>query len=85
MSRMKGLIITGGQGGFIGAWSVEDNGDAAPRMRIPAKQVTGYGALGIALDPAHKEIMLSAAANERSRPASGIMNTIITFSWPEIF
>ena len=43
----KVLIITGGQGGFIGAWSVEDNGDAAPRMRIPAKQLTGYDAADI--------------------------------------
>ena len=80
----KGWIIAGGQGGFIGAWSVEDNGDVAPRWKIPVQQLTGYVASGIALDPAHKEMILSAAG-QRVRPPSGIMNTVITFSWPEIF
>ena len=80
----KGLIIAGGQGGFIGAWSVEDKGDVAPRWRIPVQQLTGYVASGIALDPGHKEMILSAAG-QRVRPPSGIANTVITFSWPEIF
>ena len=48
------------------------------------QQLTGYVASGIALDPAHKEIILSAAG-QRIRPTRGIMNTVITFSWPEIF
>ena len=82
----KGLIIAAAQGGYIGAWSIEDKGDAPPETRIPVKQLTGYDPLGIAIDPVHKEIMFSAAANERTvRPPSGIMNTVITFSWPEIF
>jgi len=80
----KGWIIAGGQGGFVGAWSVEDNGDIAPRWKIPVQQLTGYVASGIALDPVHKEIIFSAAG-QRVRPTSGIMNTVITFSWPEIF
>lgn len=80
----KGLIIAGGQGGFIGAWSINDNGDVPPRWKIPVQQLTGYVASGIALDPAHKEIILSAAG-QRVRPTRGIMNTVITFSWPEIF
>ena len=80
----KGWILAGGQGGFIGAWSVDDSGDVAPRWKIPVQQLTGYVASGIALDPAHKEMILSAAG-QRVRPTSGIMNTVITFSWPEIF
>ncbi len=80
----KGWIIAGGQAGFIGAWSVEDNGDVAPRWKIPVQQLTGYVASGIALDPVHKEMILSAAG-QRVRPPSGIANTVITFSWPEIF
>ena len=80
----KGWIVTNAQGGAIGAWSVEDNGDAAPRWKIPVQQLTGYTASGIALDPAHKEMILSAAG-QRARPPSGIANTIITFAWPEIF
>jgi hypothetical protein len=80
----KGLIIAGGQGGVIGAWSIEDNGDVPPRWRIPVQQLTGYVASGIALDPIHKEMILSCAG-QRVRPPSGIANTILTFSWPEIF
>ena len=80
----KGWIIAGGQGGFIGAWSVEDNGDIPPRWKIPVQTLTGYTASGIALDPAHKETILSAAG-QRVRSPSGIANTVLTFSWPEIF
>jgi hypothetical protein len=80
----KGWIIAGAQGGAIGAWSVEDNGDVPPRWKIPVQQLTGYVASGIALDPAHKEMILSAAG-QRVRPPSGIANTVLTFSWPEIF
>ena len=80
----KGLIVAGCTGGSVCAWSIEDTGDVPPRWRIPVQQLTGYVASGIALDPVHKEIMLSAAG-QRVPPPNGIMNTIITFSWPEIF
>ena len=73
-----------GAPGFVGIWSINDNGDVPPRWRIPVQQLTGYVASGIALDPAHKEVILSAAG-QRVRPTRGIMNTVITFSWPEIF
>jgi len=66
------------------AWSVNDNGDVAPRWKIPVQQLTGYAPSGIALDPVHREIIMSAAG-QRIRPPSGIMNSVITFSWPEIF
>ena len=83
----KGLIIAGCDGRIansICAWSIEDNGDVAPRWRIPVQKLTGFSPSGIALDPAHKEVILSAAG-QRVRPPRGIMNTVITFSWPEIF
>ena len=80
----NGWIIGGGKDGSICAWSISDNGDVPPRWRIPVQKLTGYVASGIALDPVHKEIILSAAG-QRVRPPSGIMNTVITFSWPEIF
>ena len=63
----KGWIIAGGQGGFVGAWSVNDNGDIPPHWKIPVQQLTGYVASGIALDPVHKEMLLSAAG-QRVRP-----------------
>jgi hypothetical protein len=80
----KGWIIAGGQGGFVGVWSIEDNGDVPPRWKIPVNQLTGYTASGIALDPLHKEILLSCAG-QRARPRDGIANAVLTFSWPEIF
>jgi hypothetical protein len=80
----KGWIIGGGTDGSICAWSINDNGDVPPRWKIPVQQLTGYVASGIALDPAHQEMILSAAG-QRVRPPSGIMNSVITFSWPEIF
>jgi hypothetical protein len=80
----KGWIIASGQGGSIGVWSVNDNGDVPPRWKIPVEQLTGFVASGIALDPVHKEMLVSAAG-QSVRPPRGIMNTVITFSWPEIF
>jgi len=80
----KGWIVAVGQGGFIGVWSIEDNGDVPPRWKIPVNQLTGYTASGIALDPTHKEMMLSCAG-QRSRTRDGIANAVLTFSWPEIF
>jgi hypothetical protein len=80
----KGWIVSAMQGGSIGVWSVNDNGDVPPRWKIPVNQLTGYTASGIDLDPAHKEMLLSCAG-QRSRPRDGIANAVLTFSWPEIF
>ena len=85
----KGLIIARCEGvvaaaSSICAWSVEDNGDIAPRWKIPIRKLTGFAASGVALDPVHKEIILSAAG-QKDPPPRGIMNTVITFSWPEIY
>ena len=80
----KNWIVGGCSGGAICAWNILDNGDVPPRWRIPVQQITGYVASGIALDPVHKEIFLSAAGQSVPSP-SGIMNSVITFSWPEIF
>jgi hypothetical protein len=83
----KGWIIAGAIGGGVGAWSINDNGDVPPRWRIPVKQITDFVAQAIALDPAHKEVIFSASAQITlgARPSNGLMNTVITFRWPEIF
>lgn len=88
----RGLIIAGGSDmpntatTFIGAWSINDNGDVPPKWKIPVTQLTGYGPYSLALDPVHKEIMMaSAGGNGHVRPTRGVMSTVITFSWPEIF
>jgi hypothetical protein len=88
---VKGWLIAAGGDfaggtGFVGAWSVNDNGDAAPRWKIPVQQLTGYVPYSIVVDPIHKEMMMAAAGrSNKIRPLNGIMNTVITFSWPEIF
>jgi hypothetical protein len=49
--------------------------------------MTGQLPVGFALNPAHKEIMISSTgrSSDLHRPPSGIMQTVMTFSWPEIF
>jgi hypothetical protein len=82
----NGWIVAGCTGGSICAWTY-DNGEIRERSKIPFLQLTGYQHSGIALDPVHKEIILSAATQRppNPRPTSGIMNAVITFSWPEVF
>jgi hypothetical protein len=87
----KGWIIAGGGDftdghGFVGAWNVNDSGDVAPRWRIPVQQLTGYDPYSLAIDATHKEMLIAAAGgNRKLRPTRGVMNAIVTFSWPEIF
>jgi len=70
-----GMIVAGSNGGSIAAWSINDNGNASPRWRIPIKQITGLVLNGLDLDPVHKEVMIP----------TGNGNTVFTFYWPEIF
>ena len=80
----KGLIVGACTGNAICAWSVDDNGDAPPRYKLPAAQITGYRIFGVALDPVHKELIVPAAGHAERAP-TGIMNAALTFSWPELF
>jgi len=86
----KGLIVAGcGQARYpflaACAWSIDDNGDAPPRWKIPIQELTKYQPAGLALDPAHKEIIFSASGREEQLARPDFMNAVITFSWPEIF
>ncbi len=49
-------VGNGDTAGFIGAWSITDNGDVAPRMIIrgPATRSGGYG--GVAVNPKNGEV-----------------------------
>ena len=81
-----GMIVSRCTGDAVCAWSINDNGDVPPRFRLPVKQLTDYRISGLALDPAHKEVLFSVAGwGEGDYPKSGIMNAVLTFSWPEIF
>jgi len=72
----KGWILTNARDDWA-VWNVNDNGDVAPRWRIPVKELTGGGRqnAGIAVIPKYKEIMI----------ASSQMNKVVTFYFPEMF
>ena len=87
----KGWIVSGCEAASEAplsacVWSIEDNGDAPPRWKIPVQQLThGYQVSASALDPVHKEIIIVANGHKIQAVRPEIMNAIITFSWPEIF
>jgi hypothetical protein len=71
----KGYILTNSMDGWA-VWSIDDDGDVAPRWRIPVKQITGGSQnSGIAIIPKHQEIMI----------ASALQNRVLTFYFPEMF
>ena len=74
----KGLILTNSMDGWA-VWSIYDDGDVAPRWRIPVKQITGGGQnSGIAVIRKHKGIMIASGA-------SALQNRVLTFYFPELF
>jgi hypothetical protein len=63
-------------GAFIGVWSIDDNGDVPPRIKIPASGKTLLKKpFGVVLDPKHKELIVSDMRNQG----------ILSFSVPEIY
>ena len=57
-------------------WRIPESGESTePPLRIPARLGRNSADTGIALDPAHKEVIIATAAG----------NTIMTFSVPEVF
>jgi DNA-binding beta-propeller fold protein YncE len=57
-------------------WKIPESGEStAQPLRIPAPLGRSSADTGIALDPAHKEVIIATAAG----------NTIMTFSVPEVF
>jgi hypothetical protein len=70
------LMITHSSG-TLELWRIPDSGESTERpiMRIPAPLGRNSADTGIALDPAHKEVIIATAAG----------NTIMTFSVPEVF
>ena len=67
------------------AWNINDSGNAAPRWKLPVEELTKYQPSGIALDPLHKEVIISASGQKVQVGRPEIMNAALTFSWPEIF
>jgi len=61
--------------GFVGVWSVNDNGDVPPRWRIERGKSTLMKPRGVVLDPKHRELIVSDMRR----------NAVLTFYFPEIF
>ena len=61
--------------GFIGIWSINDNGDVPPRWKIRGPNSTLIKPRGIVLDPKHKELIISDMAR----------NSVMVFYFPEVF
>ena len=60
---------------FVGVWSVNDNGDVPPRWMIGGPNSILRQVRGLTLDPKHKSVIIS----------DKYLNSILTFSFPEIF
>jgi hypothetical protein len=61
--------------GYVGVWSITDNGDVPPRWRIGGPKGVLQSVRGVALDPVHQAVMIS---DKR-------LNAVLTFSFPEMF
>ncbi len=61
--------------GFVGVWSINDNGDVPPRWTIGGPQGVLQMVRGVAVNPNHQEIIVT---DKR-------LNAILTFYFPELF
>jgi hypothetical protein len=61
---------------FLGVWTYDDNGDVAPKYKIPiGPKTTLKKPFGVVLNPKNKEVIISDMRQ----------NGVLTFSVPEIF
>jgi hypothetical protein len=60
---------------FLGIWSLDDNGDVAPKWAIAGDQTGMKKTFGVALNPEQKEIYVSDMRT----------HGVFTFSAPEVF
>jgi len=61
--------------GFVGVWSIQDNGDVPPRWMIGGPKGVLLAIRGVTLDPENKNVIIT---DKR-------LNAILTYSFPEIF
>jgi hypothetical protein len=69
----SGGMIT--EGYFIGVWSIQDSGNVPPRWKLAGSRSVIAKPRGVALNPAHKEIIV----------ADMRLNMVLTYYFPEIF
>ena len=72
----QGWIVGGCERGSVCAWNINEEGNVAPRWRIPVAKLAPVGLAGqLTIDPVHKEVILP----------NGARNVVMTFAWPEVF
>ncbi|MBI2821408.1 MAG: hypothetical protein HYX74_04235 [Acidobacteria bacterium] len=60
---------------FVGIWSIQDNGDVAPRWTLGGPKGPLLQARGIALDPDHRTVMIS----------DKYLNAVLSYAVPDLF
>jgi hypothetical protein len=60
---------------FVGAWSLDDDGDVAPKFAIGGEQSTMKKSFSVALDSDHQDVIVSDMR----------LNGVMTFHVPEVF
>jgi hypothetical protein len=69
---MRGPGVMEPKGIFVGAWSLDDNGDVPPRWKIDKTMMKPFA---VVLNPAQKEVYVTDMR----------MNGVLTYYFPEIF
>jgi hypothetical protein len=69
---MRGPGVMEPKGIFVGAWSLDDNGDVPPRWKIDKSMVKPFA---VALNPQQREVYVTDMR----------MNGVLTYYFPEIF
>lgn len=70
-----GLIFAIQQAGYVGVWSVEDDGDAPPRFTVGGPNGILQKPRGLDLDPRHNAVIVSDKQ----------LNAVMTFEVPQLF
>ena len=63
------------RGAFVAVFNITDEGDVAPRFRIGGPNGPLKQPRGVALDPEHKNILVS----------DKVLNAVLTYHYPELF
>jgi hypothetical protein len=63
------------KGTFLGVWSINDNGDVPPRLKIEGSKIQMKRPMGITLNPKNREVIVSDMR----------LNSVLTYSVPEMF
>jgi hypothetical protein len=70
-----GLIFTTQQTGYVGVWSVDDNGDVPPRFTVGGPNGLLQKPRGLDLDPKHHAVIVSDKQ----------LNAVLTYEMPQLF